>query len=240
MKARRLVAAGIISALVLSAGASGCGGGAETVTVTDEAPPPSGSVSRSAQKPRVHRSATATVQSYYRAINGFRFSDAWRLLAPSLQNELGGLAAWRDGYRTTVATHASHVELVEQFPGASLVAFDLRSEDIDECGSSVRQDFTGTWTLSSANGRFRATKFDVEKVSGGTPVFDPAECETSEPEPEPVESEEPSACDPNYTGCVPVTGYDVNCPEVGEEVEVVGEDVDGLDLEEDGYACETY
>ena len=155
-----------------------------------------------------------------------------------LQTELGGFTAWRGGYDTTVSTHASDIELVEHSPEGSLVTFDLRSEDIDECGSSVDQQFSGTWTLGLLGGKFRATKFEVEKVSGGTPVFDPAECESEEPEYEPAESEGSGACDPNYTGCVPNTGSDVDCDEVGETVEVIGSDVDGLDADSDGVGCE--
>jgi hypothetical protein len=49
-----------------------------------------------------------------------------------------------------------------------------------------------------------------------------------------------SGCDPNYEGaCVP-TGYDANCADVaGTDFFVVGVDVDGLDGDGDGYACES-
>ena len=47
-----------------------------------------------------------------------------------------------------------------------------------------------------------------------------------------------AGCDPNYTGCVPDTGYDVDCAEVDGPVEVIGVDVDGLDGDGDGVACE--
>ncbi len=45
-------------------------------------------------------------------------------------------------------------------------------------------------------------------------------------------------CDPNYSGCVPDRGYDVNCPQVGHPVRVIGTDVDGLDADNDGIGCE--
>jgi hypothetical protein len=47
-----------------------------------------------------------------------------------------------------------------------------------------------------------------------------------------------AGCDPNYTGCVPDVGYDVDCAEVDGPVEVIGDDVDGLDGDGDGVACE--
>lgn len=45
-------------------------------------------------------------------------------------------------------------------------------------------------------------------------------------------------CDPNYTGCVPDSPYDVDCDEVAGPVEVIGSDVDGLDADNDGIGCE--
>jgi hypothetical protein len=54
--------------------------------------------------------------------------------------------------------------------------------------------------------------------------------------------DEPSAgaCDPNYSGgCVPDTGGDVDCGEISDtNLSVVGDDVDGLDRDGDGVACE--
>jgi hypothetical protein len=53
---------------------------------------------------------------------------------------------------------------------------------------------------------------------------------------------ETASCDPNYEGaCVPNTGYDVDCADVAAtDFSVVGEDVDGLDGDGDGIACESY
>jgi hypothetical protein len=181
--------------------------------------------------------AEQTVRSYYAAINNYAYREAWSLLAPGLQEELGGFAAWRDGYETTVETTASDVNAVEASPSGALVSLRLSSTDLDECGDNIEQTFSGTWSLEGGS-RYLATSFDIEKTGGGTPVFDPSEC-SYEAEPEGSSSGE-SGCDPNYTGCVPISAYDVDCDEVGEEVEVTGEDVYGLDLEEDGYACESY
>jgi hypothetical protein len=48
-------------------------------------------------------------------------------------------------------------------------------------------------------------------------------------------------CDPNYEGgCVPDTGGDVDCTEIADtNLTVVGDDVDGLDRDGDGIACES-
>lgn len=74
-----------------------------------------------------------------------------------------------------------------------------------------------------------------------------------EPEPEPEPEEEAAAlveppdagCDPNYSGCVPIDS-DVDCaggsgngPSYVEgPVDVIGEDIYGLDADDDGVGCE--
>jgi hypothetical protein len=60
-------------------------------------------------------------------------------------------------------------------------------------------------------------------------------------EPEPVVEEPtpaPSGCDSNYTPCVPLVPYDLNCPDIGFSVQVVGGDPHGFDADNDGWGCE--
>jgi micrococcal nuclease len=46
------------------------------------------------------------------------------------------------------------------------------------------------------------------------------------------------ACDPNYSGCVPVPPPDVDCDRVDGPVTVLGRDLHNLDGNRDGRACE--
>lgn len=179
------------------------------------------------------------MRRYYRAVDQGAYSEAWALLAPTLQAELGGYAAWRDGYETTVSTRAHGIRALRASSSSAVVALSIDATDIDECGATIHQTFSGTWSLTAEANRLRATAFDVEKTSGATPVRDPSDCGYEEV-PETAAPESASPCDPNYTGCVPVSTGDVDCYEVGEEVEVVGEDVYGLDFGGDGRACELY
>ena len=49
------------------------------------------------------------------------------------------------------------------------------------------------------------------------------------------------SCDPNYSGyCVPIVSYDLDCPDIGHRVIVVGVDVHRLDADGDGIGCESY
>ncbi len=47
-------------------------------------------------------------------------------------------------------------------------------------------------------------------------------------------------CDPNYSPCVPVVAYDLNCADIGHGVSVVGADPHGFDRDRDGRGCESY
>lgn len=46
-------------------------------------------------------------------------------------------------------------------------------------------------------------------------------------------------CSPDYEPCIPVAG-DLNCPEVGVQVTVIGEDSYNLDRDGNGIGCESY
>jgi len=47
-------------------------------------------------------------------------------------------------------------------------------------------------------------------------------------------------CDPNYTPCVPNVSYDLDCKDVGFQVQVIGYDRHRLDRDGDGRGCESY
>ncbi|MDB5171160.1 MAG: hypothetical protein JWO35_854 [Candidatus Saccharibacteria bacterium] len=49
-----------------------------------------------------------------------------------------------------------------------------------------------------------------------------------------------SNCDPNYTPCVPNVSYDLDCPDIGFSVRVIGSDPHRFDGDHDGYGCESY
>jgi len=69
---------------------------------------------------------------------------------------------------------------------------------------------------------------------------------TSAPAPAATPTAAPSAtpggaCDPNYSGyCVPIVSYDLDCPDIGHRVIVVGVDIHHFDGDGDGVGCESY
>ena len=49
-----------------------------------------------------------------------------------------------------------------------------------------------------------------------------------------------SNCDPNYSPCIPNVSYDLNCPDIGHRVTVIGTDRHRLDADNDGTGCDSY
>jgi len=47
-------------------------------------------------------------------------------------------------------------------------------------------------------------------------------------------------CDSNYSGCVPVVSYDLDCADIGYSVAVYGYDKHGFDRDGDGSGCESF
>jgi len=104
--------------------------------------------------------------------------------------------------------------------------------------------------LSSAQSRLIAARGDAHRYARRIEAVERREARqlereearaliAAEEEAEFEEEEAGGGCDPNYTGCVPDTGYDVDCSEVDGPVEVIGTDVDGLDADSDGIGCES-
>ncbi len=50
----------------------------------------------------------------------------------------------------------------------------------------------------------------------------------------------PSNCHPSYSPCVPDLGYDLDCPDIGRRVKVIGYDEYRLDADDDGTGCDSY
>lgn len=122
------------------------------------------------------------------------------------------------------------------------------ANDDDETPSS---DAAGDRTTTTTTIRPPTTTTTTTVAPAPPPVVvdpQPVETVTEEPAPPPPPAPEPEpepACDPNYSGCVPVAS-DVDCAGgsgngpayVDGPVQVIGSDVYGLDKDKDGTACE--
>ncbi len=103
-------------------------------------------------------------------------------------------------------------------------------EEFKRAQSYARANNKGLWSPSTCNG-------DTASSASGTP-----KSSTTVKSAEPVKSENNTAsnCDPNYTPCIPKVSYDLDCPDIGRQVRVVGTDVHRFDRDGDGYGCESY
>jgi resuscitation-promoting factor RpfB len=53
-------------------------------------------------------------------------------------------------------------------------------------------------------------------------------------------SQQANSCDTNYSGCVPLVSYDLDCADIGFRVTVYGTDKHRFDADHDGIGCESY
>lgn len=90
----------------------------------------------------------------------------------------------------------------------------------------------GLWSPNTCNGQ--KDKAAQTTTPPSTPVPTPTPTPTPEPTPQ------PSNCNPNYEPCVPNSSTDLDCPDIGFKVHVIGTDVYKLDRDHDGYGCESY
>jgi hypothetical protein len=243
----RLLLSGLcIATLLLSA----CGGGGDSadtgatgVTGATGAQGSGGIANDESTRRRQAPGPIATVERFYRLLNSGQYNQAWAMLPLAVQDEAGGFGSWKAGYAATISSDPSDLTLVSQGGRRAAVSLTLDAADRDACtGNRVEQIFAGTWKLRQAGNTWEAEAIDFEKVSGGTPTLDAAECGGPPPASEPPPTEE---CTPGYSPCLtPASDYDCeggggDGPEyVTGPVQVTGSDPYGLDLDANGVGCE--
>jgi hypothetical protein len=112
---------------------------------------------------------------YYAALEARRFAAAWKLLAPGLRARFGGFAAWREGYKYTVANSPGSLR-VTPAAGAATVGLTLRAGDRDACGKTVVRRFAVTWRLARTEAGWRATEADARAISSARIAESAAGC----------------------------------------------------------------
>jgi micrococcal nuclease len=186
------------------------------------------------------RSAERFVRRYYLLLTQRRFPSAWGMLSQGLRRKLGSFSNWRAGYSRSLGTRVNSAKA--NWNGArAVVRVAIRSRDRDACsGRVVRQYFRGRWTVIRRGGFWRANHLTIWKVGGGTVRVAKSQC------PRPKRPRRPGGgggggtggggCHPSYSPCLPIRD-DMDCPEIGHEVRVIGPDEYRLDADNDGVAC---
>jgi len=188
-----------------------------TVTVTQAAPPPAVETTTTAQP-------TETISDARQAVDGDRYARAIEIAAA-----LG--ASQQQAIRRRISNRLGRRALSA-----------LRSGDRRRAGSLLRQAgrYPPTQQLTLARARYRAAKDRAaERARARRRAAEQRRQAARDAQAaEEAQAESGSACDPNYSGCVPAYPPDVNCPEVAGPVQVTGSDPHGLDRDSDGVACE--
>lgn len=104
------------------------------------------------------------------------------------------------------------------------------SETSDSSYSSETSD-------SSSDSEESDISSENEDTNDGSDSEDASELD-SEDSSEP--DSEDSECEDGYSPCVPKYPPDLDCADIGEQVEVTGSDPHGLDRDSDGVGCESY
>ncbi|HMJ94517.1 MAG TPA: thermonuclease family protein [Thermoleophilaceae bacterium] len=188
-------------------------------------------------------SAAGFVRSYYAAVSGGHFADAWDSLGRPVRRKLGSFDQWRAGHRRSLGVSVTSTS-VRLSGSRAVVSVSVRARDRDACtGRVVRQLFRGRWVLAPRDGSWVAVGLHIRKTGGGRVRLSKSECP---PPPKPPSSGPPSAqCEPGYSPCI-APGSDVDCAGgsgngpryVDGPVRVTGGDPYGLDSDGDGYGCE--
>ncbi|MGH8901697.1 MAG: thermonuclease family protein [Egibacteraceae bacterium] len=93
----------------------------------------------------------------------------------------------------------------------------------------------------TANRGIWGTPCDLDAPPPPPPPPPPAPAPAPVPAPansEAANSEPAVGCDPNYTPCLPAYPPDLDCPDIGHEVKVIGGDPHRLDRDRDGTGCD--
>ncbi len=112
-------------------------------------PPPQPAPSSALDHRSTAERAADVVRAYYRLVNAGAYRQAWQLFAPATQATSGGFSTWKDGYRFTRST-APDPELApisSGKPATNEFAISLHAVAVDACGQTIRQAYSGTWTV---------------------------------------------------------------------------------------------
>jgi hypothetical protein len=119
----------------------------------------------------------------------------------------------------------------------------------NNCDALGRTNLVGLEGMSTQWAAVEAFTSAAQAQTTNPPMTQPAPALDAPPTPPTktpiVEPEPASACDPNYSGCVPIAS-DVDCSGgtgngpayVDGPLDVIGTDIYGLDKNHDGVACE--
>lgn len=121
-------------------------------------------------------------------------------------------------------------------------------DELKDAASFAKRNDLGVWDLCAGFGKpvpvvkapTSVPQAEQPAQVQAPPAEAPAQPVAPEPEPE-APAAEGGGCDPNYDPCVPVSAADLDCPDIGFSVVIIGGDPHGFDgNDNDGLGCESY
>lgn len=167
---RKLLVVAIAATCLLLAGCGESGEATVTSTAatstTSGPPPTTTTVETTGREPLPDSPPDATLASYFDHLNAGDTEAAWALLAPSVQDQLGGYDVWSSG----ISRRTSTVPTVTAAGGSERAPeFDVEQAVVDEtpCGVPANRTFAGTWRLEpDGDGGWRIAAVEQTLVSG--------------------------------------------------------------------------
>lgn len=101
----------------------------------------------------------------------------------------------------------------------------------------VNGEKTTTYTVALEN-NVEVSRVTASESVTTQPTTERTAIGTKQPAPPPPPP--PPSCDSNYSGCVPIVNYDLDCNDIGFRVTVLGYDKHRFDGDRDGVGCESY
>jgi hypothetical protein len=177
----------------------------------------SGSDSHSTPPTLSRTDAEAAVKRYYGALDHFQYGRAWSFLGQPQQTADVGFGIWSRSLKRNYEMNLTSLTISPRSRTTATAVVSYKRLDYDACNNKVWQTYTGTWTVSLAQGQPVLQGEDVRKVAGPDPVTVYADCQTHLPPP-PTQPVAAASSDSGFCSthsCIPSfdegNGYIVQC-----------------------------
>lgn len=106
--------------------------------------------------------AEQVFQNYHKAITDRRYHDAYQLMSPRLQQDIGSEHDYTAGYVNTISSTVSDINVVSSDPNKVILTYNLKARDREENGIKV-QTFQGSATFLN-KGAWRIDEMSAKKT----------------------------------------------------------------------------
>ena len=106
--------------------------------------------------------------NYHQAISNHQLQQAYQLLSSDFQNSVGGYSSYAAGYKDTLSSDVTDVQLVSGSPSKVVLNYHLKSRDRLSNGGVKIQEFAGNVTMINSNGHWLINDMNAKKIGEHT------------------------------------------------------------------------